>query len=137
MTPARPTARQDELRLEWLGKASPVVPRTPLPPLPDELHRWIARVCTAVVEIAAGDRPATQLYRVVRPGPLERLQRRSRVSPSGNGPVRGVSSLRVSRQHAGVIEATAVVRGAIRYQAVAMQLRERDGRWQVTAVEIR
>lgn len=130
-------AAQGELGLEWLGRSAPVVPQPSLPPLPDGLHQWVARLCSAVVEIAAGDRPAAQLYRVVRPGPLERLQRRSRVAPSRNGPVRGVSSLRLARQRPGVLEATAVVQGSARYQAVALQLRERNGRWQVTAVEIR
>lgn len=137
MARVRPTSTQGELGLEWLGRSSPVVPQTPLPPLPDDLHRWVARVCSAVVEVAAGDRPAGQLYRVIRPGPLERLQRRSRVAPSHNGPVRGVSSLRLARQRPGVVEATAVVQGSVRFQAVALQLRERSGTWQVTAVEIR
>ncbi len=130
-------AGQGELALEWRSRRVPVVPQQPLPPLPDDLQRWIARVCTAVVEVAAAERPASQLYRVIRPGPLERLQRRSRVAPSGNGPVRGVTSLRVARPRPGVIEAAAVVRGARRYQAVALQLRQRGTAWQVTAAEVR
>ena len=128
---------QAELALVWRPRGVSTVPQHQVPPLPDDLQRWIARTCAAVVEVAAGVRPAKQLFRVVRPGPLEQLQRRSRVRPSGNGPVRRVTSLRVSQTSAGVLEASAVVEGSQRFQAVALQLRRVRGTWQVTAVEIR
>ncbi len=128
---------QASLDLVWRTRGVDPVPQHRVPPLPDDLHRWIARLCAAVVEVAAGDRPAKQLFRVVRPVPLERLQRRARVQPSRNGPVRAVSSLRVSQPAPGVLEASAVVEGSRRFQAVALQLRRRRETWQVTAVEIR
>lgn len=128
---------QDELALVWRPRGVATVPQHRVPPLPDELQKWIARTCAAVVEVAAGVRPAKQLFRVVRPGPLEQLHRRSRVNPSGNGSVRRVASLRVSQPSPGVLEASAVVEGSQRFQAVALQLRRVRDAWQVTAVEIR
>lgn len=128
---------QGELALKWLPKGVDPIPRHGVPPLPNDLQRWIARTCAAVAEVAGGVRPARQLFRVVRPGPLEQLQRRARVTPSGHGAVRRVASLRVSQPAAGVLEVTAVVECARRFQAVALQLRHIRGTWQVTAAEVR
>lgn len=135
--PDETVAVQQQLALEWRPRGVDPVPRHTVPALPDDLQRWIARICAAIAEVAAGVRPARQLFRVVRPGPLERLQRRARVQSTGNGAVRRVSSLRVSQPAAGVLEATAIVEGARRFQAVALELRRSRGAWQVTAVEIR
>ncbi len=128
---------QQALALEWRPRGVDAVPRHPVPPLPDDASRWIARLCAAVAEVAAGDRAARQLFTVMSPSALELLQRRSRVCRSHNGPIRGVGSLRLSRPRPDVIEATAVVQGSRRYQAVALELRRRRGTWLVTAAEIR
>lgn len=129
--------QQQALALEWRPRGVDVVPRQPVPPLPDDASRFIARLCAAVAEVAAGDRAARQLFTVMTPSALELLQRRARVSRSHNGPIRGVESLRLSRPRADTIEAAAGVRGSRRYQAVALQLRRRRGTWLVTAAEIR
>lgn len=140
MAPAQVTRaahKQQQLALQWLPKGVDPVPQHSVPPLPDDLQRWIARTCAAVAEVAGGIRPARQLFRVVRPGPLEQLQRRARVMPSGQGPVRRVASLRVSQPAPGVLEVTAVVECTRRFQAVALQVRHIRGTWRVTAAEVR
>ncbi|MFN8125788.1 MAG: Rv3235 family protein [Candidatus Nanopelagicales bacterium] len=129
--------RQQTLDLAWQPRGVDPVPRHPVPPLPDDTSRWIARICAAVAEVAAGDRAARQLFTVMTPSALELLQRRARVTGTRNGPIRGVGSLRLSRPRPDVIEATAVVQGSRRYQAVALEIRRRRGRWLVTAAEIR
>ena len=136
---ARPLSQpgQDQLPLEWLPHGVEPVPRHRVPPLPDDLQRWIARTCAAIVEVAGGRRPAQQLFRVVRPGPLERLQRRARVAPSTGGAVKRVASLRISQPATGVLEVCAVVECAQRFQAVALQVRRIRQTWQVTAIEVR
>lgn len=130
--------RQDNLPLEWERRAPA---RTALPPsrvaADRALHRWIGQLCAGVAEVAAGDRPARQLFLVMTPATIDRLQRRSRLHPSANGPIRRVLSLRVTSPNPGTLEATAVVEGARRCQAVALQLRQRRKGWLVTAAEIR
>lgn len=132
--PSKP--QQGQLALAWISRSTPALDAVPTPRLPDDLQRWIARICSSVAEVAAGDRAARQLFTVVSPKALDLLQRRARTNPSRNGPVRAVTSLRVSRLGVDVLEASAVVQGSKRYQAVALQLRRRRGSWVVTAIEM-
>jgi hypothetical protein len=90
-----------------------------------------------VAEVASGDRPVRQLIRVMTPGAAELLQRRARLAPSRNAPIRRVLSVRITRPSQRTIEASAVVEGARRCQAVALQLRRQRDAWIVTAAEVR
>ena len=129
--------QQQALALQWRPRGVDPIPQHRVPSLPDDTQRWIARIAAAVVEVSNGDRPARQMFRVLSPATLERLQRRARVRPGRNGPVRSVTSLRLAQPVSGVIEATAVIQGARRFQAVALELRRRRGQWVVTAAEVR
>ena len=127
---------QQALALEWRPRGVDAVPRHPVPPLPDDASRWIARLCAAVAEVAAGDRAARQLFTVMSPAPSNC----SNAAPGSAGRTTahpGVGSLRLSRPRPDVIEATAVVQGVPSVSAVALELRRRRGTWLVTAAEIR
>lgn len=131
-------SQQEMLPLEWRRQVpSPCEVPTRAASRSGALHRWIGQVSTGVAEVAAGVRPARQLFLIMSPGAVERLQRLAAVHPSGNGPIRRVLSVRVSHPGPGTMEAIAVVEGARRCQAVALQLRRRRQGWLVTAAEIR
>lgn len=101
------------------------------------MQRWVGQVAVGVAEVAVGQRPARQLFAIMTPAALQRLQRRAAVRPSGNGPIRKVISVRLATPLPDTLEATALVEGATRCQAVALQLRRRRNGWLVTAAEIR
>lgn len=128
---------QKALALEWAPKGVTTPPVQSAPPASSALQRWVGQLCVAVAEVAAGDRSARQLTRVMAPATAELLQRRARLAPSRNAPVRRVLSVRISRPSQSTIEASAVVEGARRCQAVALQLRRRGRVWVVTAAEVR
>lgn len=130
---------QEELALLWRPRGVTTVPQHRVPPLPDELQKWIARTCAAVVE---GSLPG------VRPAKSNCFQWCGRgrwsscIAGRGSIPpetVRCVASRRCGglEPSPGVLEASAVVEGSQRFQAVALQLRRVRDAWQVTAVEIR
>lgn len=128
---------QPALPLQWIH-GSTVVSQPPAPGAQDSaLQRWIGQLSFAVAQVAAGERPARQLFRVVSPSALDLLRRRAALQPSRNAPLRRTLSVRVARPSPDVAEATAVVLGARRVQAVALQLRRRPRGWHVTAIEIR
>lgn len=101
------------------------------------MQRWVGQVSAGVAEVAGGQRPARQLFTIMTPGALDRLQRRAAIRPSGNGPIRKVLSVRLNSPTPGTLEAAAVVEGTRHCQAVALQLRRRRSGWLVTAAEIR
>ena len=135
MTISPPLKGQRRLPLTW-GTADPV-PRHEVPPRTPELERWIGRICAAIAEAVAGDRPVNQLFRVASPAVLRRLTVTAQVRGRSNAPIRRVTSVRVARINARTIEACAVVQGSRRCQAVAVQLTRRNQGWLVTAAEIR
>lgn len=131
------TTSQAALPLEWAPRGIAAPPARPAPPASGSLQRWVGQLCVAVAEVASGDRPARQLMRVMAPGTADLLQRRARLAPVRNAPIRRVLSVRISRPSDRTIEASAVIEGSRRCQAVALQLRRHKDTWIVTAAEIR
>lgn len=107
------------------------------PPAP-----WAGRLATAVLEVAAGERPPSQLLKWTTPAIYNDLARRFAVAARrGNGrpgrpQCRSVHSVHASQVRPGVVEVCAVVSGATRSRAVAIRLEALKGRWIATAVEI-
>lgn len=103
---------------------------------------WVARLAPAILEVAAGERPAGQLTRWVTHDIRETLARRGAAAlrhPAGKGRApscRRVRSVRVTSPAPGVVEASAVVIGPVRARAVAIRLEAVRGRWLATAVEL-
>ena len=108
------------------------------------LESWAHRYVQAAVEIAGGDRPASQLLRwtaaplhtdLTRPGPLV-----ARASVRGGGRARDAVRPQVRSVHAGfvaddVAEVSAHVRYGRRSRAVAARFELRAERWICTALE--
>ncbi len=152
------TSAEQVLPLEWQVPGG--LPATPPParhlrlvaPLPEPLKiegetlpapaPWVARLAPAILEVAAGERPAGQLTRWVTRDIRETLARRGAAAlrhPAGKDRApqcRRVRSVRVTSPAPGVVEASAVVIGAVRARAVAVRLEVVRGRWLATAVEI-
>jgi len=152
------SAAEQMLPLEWQVPSG--LPATPPParhlrlvaPTPESLEAmgeglpspapWVARLAPAVIEVAAGERPAGQLTRWVTREIRETLARRGAAAqrhPAGKDRApqcRRVRSVRVTSPAPGVIEASAVVIGSTRARAVAMRLEAVRGRWLATAMEL-
>jgi hypothetical protein len=107
------------------------------PPAP-----WVARLAPAIMEVIAGERPASQLQRWTTREIHETLTRRGAAAlrhPAGRdraAPCRTVRSVRICPVAPGVVEASAVVIGAERARAIALRLETIRGRWLVTACEV-
>ncbi len=103
---------------------------------------WVARLAPAIIEVAAGERPAGQLTRWVTRDIRETLARRGAAAlrhPAGKDrppQCRRVRSVRVTSPAPGIVEASAVVIGSVRARAVALRLEVVRGRWLATAVEL-
>jgi hypothetical protein len=114
---------------------------TPSADLP-EPRQWAARLAQAVVEVAAGDRPAAQLVRWTSLDVYTQLQGAvRRAGRSGalarlRTPSAAVRSVHVSAPADGVAEVCAVVEHGPRRRALALRLEGRDGRWQCTALQL-
>jgi hypothetical protein len=98
----------------------------------------------AIGEVAAGQRPAAQLTNHVSADQLRPIARLGHVArhPSARprreaGRLKRVSGVRVCAVAPGVVEASAVLVGEQRAQALAMRLEAKGGRWVATAVELR
>jgi hypothetical protein len=112
-------------------------PTAELPP-----SRQVApRLVQALVEVAAGARPVSQLVRWTNEQVYNELTRRVRRlaaagAPGNRGVVAGaVRSLHVSEPSDGIAEICAVVQRQGRATALAVRLEGLDGRWQCTAAE--
>lgn len=155
-------ARQLCLPLEY--EVAPGVPA--IPPTPTHLHLvesgdvvvdtppaegalpppglWTMRLARAIAEVAHGERPAGQLAPHVARDQLQRLSRRGQAvarHPSGRGQhgatrLRTVRGVRVCTVAPGVVEASAVLVGAQRAQAIALRLEAVGSQWIATAVEL-
>jgi hypothetical protein len=111
--------------------------------LPDP-RTWVARLARAVAEVSVGERPAGQLTRWVARDELARLARRgthvarnpAMQARRGGSGMRAVRAVRLCPVAPGVIEASAVLVGPRRAQAVALRIEAVGGRWLATAVEV-
>ena len=148
-----------ELPLVW--EVSPGVPA--VPEVPPDLHivgdspdspqfpelleprQWVARLASAVSEVMAGSRPASQLTRWLTRDQLTRVSARAAAisrHPSaraqrGMPRARTVRAVRVCQVAPGVIEASAVLAGSDRSQAIAFRIEMVADRWLATVVDIR
>jgi hypothetical protein len=112
-----------------------------------ELETWARRYMQAVVEIAGGDRPASQLVRWTTPTVLEELTRRAAIiamaglHDAGQGRGRRpavrpvVHSVHPCFLAAGVAEVSVHVRHGHRSRAVAARFERRPAGWVCTALD--
>lgn len=155
--PDRPRPRPDGvLPLEWrLPSGLPAEPpparhlrlvSTPAPEEPDVSvpppGPWAARLARTVIEVVSGERPAGQLRRWTTRAVHADLAARAAAAArhpavAGRPPqCRRVRSVRVYAVSPTVVEACAVVSGAVRSRAVALRLEVVGDRWVATAVEM-
>lgn len=154
----KPT-EQLPLALRW--EVSPGVPAVPEVPrglhivgdpgepgeFPDfpEPRQWVARLAAAVSDVMIGARPASQLTRWLTRDQLIRVSTRATAiarHPSaraqrGTPRARTVRAVRVCPVAPGVIEASAVLVGGDRSQAIAFRIEAVAGRWLATVVDLR
>lgn len=149
-----------QLRLPLEYEVGPGVPA--IPPMPTELRLvgtddlppedpdlpdprfWAAKMARAISEVASGERPPGQLTRWVTRDELARLTRRGQAiqrHPSarakrGVSRLRSVRAVRICPVAPGIVEASAVLVGGDRAQAVAIRLEAVADRWLVTAVAL-
>ncbi|PVG83110.1 hypothetical protein DDE18_07220 [Nocardioides gansuensis] len=142
--PAVPVASvQGALALDLGPRLDP-----PEPPRPSRsrLDAWAHRYLQAVVEIACGDRPVTQVLRWTHPDVYADLARRAQLAAraSGTTPGRGRGPGAVRPQVVGVhtslvcpdvLEACVRVRHGERSRAVAARFELVRDRWQCVALE--
>jgi Family of unknown function (DUF6459) len=107
-----------------------------------EARAWAGQLARAVVEVLAGERPATQLLRWTTDEVYHVVARRARrAGRSGELAVAGnpkpkLRSVRACEPAEGVVEASAVVGRGDRFSAVALRLELVEGRWRCTALEM-
>jgi Family of unknown function (DUF6459) len=110
------------------------------------IEAWAYRYAQAVVEIVAGDRPASQLVRWTAPGVHADLARRAQLVARAGGhvPGQGRAGQVVRPQVQGVrscfvtarrVEVSIHVRHGERSRAIAARFELVDGRWLCTALE--
>ena len=112
--------------------------------LPDA-RQWVAQLARAVSEVMTGERPAAQLTRWLTRDQLVRVSTRATAiagHPSaraqrGKSRARTVRAVRVCPVAPGVIEASAVLVGGDRAQAIALRIEAVAGRWLATVVDLR
>lgn len=105
---------------------------------------WTMRLARAIAEVAHGERPAGQLSPHVARDQLMRLSRRGQAvvrHPAGRAQrgttrLRTVRGVRVCPVAPGVVEASAVLVGGPRAQAIALRLEAVGSQWIATAVEL-
>lgn len=109
---------------------------------------WVARMARAVIEVADGDRPATQLARWVERAPLAMLHARGmafRRHPAVRGRRGSLAATRATQQVRAVricpvtsraVETSAVLVGGGRGRAVALRFEARGTDWIVTAIAL-
>ncbi|MEO5665674.1 MAG: Rv3235 family protein [Nocardioides sp.] len=111
-----------------------------------ELDSFVRRHLACAVEIACGDRPATQLLRHCSPVVYNELTRRAQLVAKaagttatlgrGRGAIRPVlRSAHTSLVRDDALEAAAHVRYGARSRALAARFEVVDGRWQCVALE--
>ena len=129
--PAEPPPAR-HLRLVDADETGPLPPAAP----------WAARLARTVIEVVSGERPSGQLARWTSRAVHADLSRRAAAAARhpavmGRPPqCRRVRSVRVFAVSPTVVEACAVVSGAVRSRAVALRLEAVGDRWIATAVEV-
>ena len=114
------------------------LPRTPRAGLP-EPRAWAGRFVQVLLEVLAGERPASQVMRHVSLAVYSDLvaapprASRGRARPASAATV---VSVRVMEPDDGVAEVTAVTRRGSRHRAVALRLEGQGGRWRCVALEV-
>ena len=114
------------------------LPRTPRAGLP-EPRAWAGRFVQVLLEVLAGERPASQVMRHVSLAvytdllatPPRAAHGRTRPASAAT-----VVSVRVMEPDDGVAEVTAVTRRGPRHRAVALRLEGQGGRWRCVALEV-
>lgn len=114
--------------------------RRGLPPI----GPWAAQLARAVAEVASGERPPGQLSMHITRDQLTRLTARGRAvarHPSSRHQRSGsrlqkVSSVRICPVAPGIVEASAVLIGEQRSQAIALRLEAMGSRWIATVVDL-
>jgi len=118
-------------------------PEQPAAPLSSS---WVARMARAIIEVADGDRPASQLARWVDRAPLSMITARGvgyRRHPSVRNRRGALAAVRATQQVRAVrlcpvtplaVEASAVLVGGGRGRAVALRFEARGEHWIVAAV---
>jgi hypothetical protein len=114
------------------------------PDLPDP-RQWVARLAGAISDVMIGARPAAQLTRWLTRDQLTRVSARAAAisrHPSARAQrktpqARTVRAVRVCPVASGVIEASAVLVGGERSQAIAFRIEAVAGRWLATVVDLR
>ena len=123
-----------------------LAPRPGLLPIggqePDPLEAWATQFAQALVEVAAGTRPALQLLRATSGDVYADLQRRYQLLTASGTRVRSVRharprvrSVHVSRTHVHAAELSVVVQQGERCRAIAIAVQRREGRWQAVDVQ--
>ncbi|NYE37486.1 hypothetical protein F4692_002619 [Nocardioides cavernae] len=149
------TSVQGSLALDLTPRTAPPRPRPRLARSNDlvlapraersQVDAIIARYLAAVVEIAAGDRPVSQVLRHTLPEVYDDLSRRARTvaaaagtapgAPRGSNPARPVVvGVRTALIRADAVEASAHVRYGRRSRAVAARFEVVRDRWQCVAL---
>lgn len=154
-----PDPEQLPLALSWeVTPGVPAIPEVPrhlrvvgdtwaseeFPDLP-EPRQWVATIARAVSEVMVGERPVAQLTRHLTREQLARVSARAAAMarhPSaraqrGRPRARTVRAVRICPVAPGVIEASAVLVGGDRSQAIAIRIEAVAGRWLATVVDLR
>jgi hypothetical protein len=121
---------------------------TPRSLLPDP-RQWAAQLVQALVEVVAGDRPATQLIRWTTPEVYAEVRQATNAFWHGTSPAAQrlrpgttqcgrvlVRSIHVCEPADGAAEVCATVQRGARAAAVALRMVGADGRWQCTALQL-
>jgi hypothetical protein len=101
--------------------------------LPDP-RPWAGRFAQAVLEVAAGARPPSQLLRWTSAPVYDAVHAAAGALTGGHRPV--LRSVHVSEPADGIAEVCALGRIGDRVRALALRFEGLDGRWQCTAVEL-
>jgi Family of unknown function (DUF6459) len=109
----------------------------------DEVKAWARRFAQAVVEVAGGDRPVTQLLRWTTPGVYQDLGRRvqimaqTRSAPERLRTIRPqVLSVHVFQPKPTSVEVSVHVRYGLRSRALAARMERRRGAWTCTDLQL-
>jgi hypothetical protein len=114
------------------------LPRTPSARLP-EPRAWAGRLVQVLLEVLAGERPASQVMRHVSLAvyaDLVAAPPRVAVGRARPASAATVVSVRVMEPDDGVAEVTAVTRRGRRHRALALRLEGQGGRWRCVALEV-
>ncbi len=131
----RPPSSRPAGRPKFRGAPERRPRATPAPAMSPDPATWAARLTVALLEVAEGVRPATQVMRYCSPEVFESVVRRHRPALGRRRPLR-VRRVRTCSPALGVVEAAVVVTDRHRVRAVALRLEAIDDRWVVTGLQV-